>query len=134
MRKVFEIDKQKIAMQLCYAVRKGAMKKADYCYGCEKTTIPRNFCGHHPDYTKPYNVIWLCRGCHNKSHGFLTNPKFKHYGKDNNKTKLTPLIVMEIREEYNNGETSQRKLAQKHKVSKTAIRDILIRKNWGWLS
>lgn len=23
---------------------------------------------HHPDYSRPYTVIWLCPGCHNRLH------------------------------------------------------------------
>lgn len=26
--------------------------------------------GHHEDYSKPFNVIWLCKKHHNEAHGF----------------------------------------------------------------
>ncbi len=36
------------------------------CSKCLKECKPE---GHHPDYSKPLEVIWLCRQCHNKEHG-----------------------------------------------------------------
>lgn len=41
---------------------------------CELIRLPCERCGktkseaHHPDYTKPLEVIWLCRQCHAKEH------------------------------------------------------------------
>lgn len=45
------------------------------------TPTPCQVCGeakteaHHPDYTKPLKVVWLCRRHHSIAHGVLVNPK-----------------------------------------------------------
>lgn len=46
------------------ALRNGALKgkPCEEC-GDEKSQA------HHPDYSKPLDVKWLCRSCHNKEHG-----------------------------------------------------------------
>jgi len=36
---------------------------------CSKCLIECKPEGHHPDYSKPLEVVWLCRQCHNKEHG-----------------------------------------------------------------
>jgi len=44
-----------------WAVEKGKINRSEYCEECMK------FCkteGHHEDYSKKLDVIWLCRSCH----------------------------------------------------------------------
>jgi hypothetical protein len=45
------------------AVRHGRVKK-EPCVGCGATRVE----GHHPDYTKPLEVIWYCRRHHVEVH------------------------------------------------------------------
>ena len=44
-----------------YAVKKGTLIKPKNCEVC---TLVRPLQGHHEDYSKPLEVIWLCTGCH----------------------------------------------------------------------
>ena len=48
------------------AVRGGRLEKLDYCEHCSREDIPLD--GHHPDYLKPLEVIWLCKPCHGAEH------------------------------------------------------------------
>jgi hypothetical protein len=45
------------------AIKSGRVVKPDTC----PCGAP-NPHGHHPDYSKPLMVVWLCRDCHNKLH------------------------------------------------------------------
>jgi hypothetical protein len=47
------------------AVRDGRLQRPDNCSECGVPCIPD---GHHEDYSKPLEVRWLCRSCHNKAH------------------------------------------------------------------
>ena len=45
------------------AVRRLGLQKPKNCSKCGKECITE---GHHEDYTKPLDVIWLCHKCHLK--------------------------------------------------------------------
>lgn len=47
--------------KLRYAVRRGKIIKPERCPVCK---IKENLQGHHPDYSKPLDVEWLCGRCH----------------------------------------------------------------------
>lgn len=53
--------KQLARYKLNTEVRKGNILKPIICSVCKQT---KKIEGHHPDYTKPLDVIWCCRSCH----------------------------------------------------------------------
>lgn len=55
--------KDRARAALRYAVRQGKIKRGA-CVICHKKAVD----GHHDDYSKPLEVIWLCRQCHAKFH------------------------------------------------------------------
>ena len=57
------MDKAKYA--LSQAIQRGRLVPADkFCMwgGTRRIT------GHHPDYTRPLHVIWVCATCHHRIH------------------------------------------------------------------
>jgi len=48
------------------ALANGILSKPDKCEICHQA-ISLN--GHHEDYQKPLEVMWLCPRCHNNIHG-----------------------------------------------------------------
>lgn len=58
-------DKAHIAVN--NAVRDGRLKK-EPCFFCSK---PDGLEAHHKDYSKPMDVIWLCRKCHRRLHALF---------------------------------------------------------------
>lgn len=53
--------KQKARLKLIYEIRMGRIKRPETCSACKET---KNIEAHHTDYTKPLEVIWVCRQCH----------------------------------------------------------------------
>jgi hypothetical protein len=60
-------DPEKVSARLAimHEIKMGRIVKPNNCSRCLKECKPE---GHHPDYSKPLEVIWLCRQCHNKEH------------------------------------------------------------------
>jgi hypothetical protein len=49
------------------AVRLGDLIRPDHCERCASQT-KRALDGHHEDYSRPLDVVWLCRACHKARH------------------------------------------------------------------
>jgi hypothetical protein len=58
-------EKQKAWWTFSNALRDGKLIQPDACSKCGKLG---SVDGHHPDYSKPLEVIWLCRACHVLEH------------------------------------------------------------------
>lgn len=67
VRKYREANPEKWAAHIAVgnALRDGHLKK-DPCFMCGSEKVE----GHHPDYSKPLDVIWLCPGCHKSIHAY----------------------------------------------------------------
>ena len=53
-------------LKLCYALRVGKVTRSAYCALC--LAAPARIEGHHPDYSHPLDVVWLCPTCHRGIH------------------------------------------------------------------
>lgn len=58
-------DKARARDLLQHAVKRGAVEKPSTCQRCGASCNPH---GHHSDYSKPYQVEWLCAKCHGTEH------------------------------------------------------------------
>jgi len=59
-------DKRIAVSKLKYAVDSGMFERPNKCSKCQIECKPH---GHHTDYSKPLDVVWLCEECHLKEHG-----------------------------------------------------------------
>ena len=56
--------------KLDYAVKYGKLNRPNECSICKKKCTPH---GHHFDYSKPLEVIWVCSACHSNIHKNIRN-------------------------------------------------------------
>ena len=54
-------DRAKAHTVASNAVRDGKLTKPHLCEGCG---LPKRLEKHHPDYSQPLLVVWLCKPCH----------------------------------------------------------------------
>lgn len=57
--------KERAHKRVAEALVSGRLVRPQECSQCDST---ENIQGHHPDYEKPYDVVWLCRNCHINLH------------------------------------------------------------------
>lgn len=67
-------DKWRARAKLRYAVKIGEVQKPENCERCGISREDRRMEAHHPDYSKPLDVRWLCQLCHKLTHGKLADP------------------------------------------------------------
>ena len=58
-------EKKAARIAFSNAIATGKIHRPSVCSICDKQCIPH---GHHPDYSKPLEVIWMCQQCHNDYH------------------------------------------------------------------
>lgn len=61
-------EKRRARAMVQRAVREGRMLKPTDCSRCNSGGLIE---GHHEDYSKPLEVMWLCHLCHRRLHGTL---------------------------------------------------------------
>lgn len=62
------IEKARARSRLTSAVHLGKIVKPDVCEDCGEPTEKDCLHGHHEDYSHPFDVEWLCHGCHEGRH------------------------------------------------------------------
>ena len=65
-------EKQNARLVLLYHIKHGNILRPSSCIKCERECKPH---GHHKDYKKPLDVIWVCRRCHMDIHKLLRSKK-----------------------------------------------------------
>lgn len=63
-------ERIKARNDLNYAIRHGRIARPDRCSACDVDCTPH---GHHHDYSKPFDVQWLCPSCHSAIHAIQKN-------------------------------------------------------------
>lgn len=97
---------KKISYRIYYKALRN--KEIERLYKCENCFSETRIEGHHPDYKKPLNVVWLCDDCHAKVH-FLSNYISRIFGFDfwskthseiNEENKLKLYDKLNIKQKY----------------------------------
>jgi len=77
LKNVYDQQKYKANMQVSDAIRRGKLVKPTHCQVCNTEDL---LDGHHSDYSKPLQVLWVCRKCHVAIHKSLkegTNANYR---------------------------------------------------------
>lgn len=110
-----------------YALRKGQLVKGS----CAQCGTSKDICAHHEDYSKPLDVVWLCRPCHIRHHG----PQLWRGPRPGNTavSKLTGEIVRRIRKILATGLLTNAELGRLFDVTPENISAIRDGKTWRYI-
>jgi len=67
-KKKIERPIQKTCNKVSWAIESGRIKKPPYCSCCGRK---KKLNAHHRDYTRPYDIVWLCVCCHKFLHAYM---------------------------------------------------------------
>lgn len=117
-------EKRRAQNAVSYALRKGLLVKGP----CAKCGTNEDICAHHEDYSKPLEVMWLCRSCHVRRH----EPQLSRGPRRSNTAvaKLTEVSVRRIRNILATGLLTNREVAQLFEVTPENISSIRDGKSW----
>lgn len=117
-------EKYKARAAVAYALKNGQLQKSP----CVTCNTQLGVCAHHEDYSKPLQVIWLCRGCHTKEH----QPTLWQSRKAGNPSlsSLTEHEVVRIRKLLCTGLLNNRQIAKIFGVTPENISCIRTGKTW----
>lgn len=59
------------------AVQNGELQRPSSCSQCGASGSTGTIHGHHPDYSKPLEVVWLCPACHANVHNIGIHPSMR---------------------------------------------------------
>ncbi len=110
-----------------HAVKTGKLIKSDVCNKCGRSD--KQIEGHHEDYNKPLEILWICQGCHKQLRSDNSPKGEEHYS-----AKLTEKDVISIRFRYAAKNISQSALAREYGISQPSIHGILHMKTWKHLA
>ncbi len=77
LKRIDEYVERNKSLYLCsvkfrLALKAGFIQKKTTCDACGSE---KNVQAHHPDYSKPFDVDWLCSRCHSNNHGLLRSER-----------------------------------------------------------
>jgi hypothetical protein len=59
-------EKRKAVTKIMHLLQEGKIEKPEKCPQCSSSCYRME--AHHPDYSKPTEIIWLCAKCHRRLH------------------------------------------------------------------
>lgn len=59
-------EKHRVHRMVDNAVQRGTLSKPGKCSICGKTRPLAAIHAYHADYSKPFEIVWTCHGCHPK--------------------------------------------------------------------
>lgn len=77
--------KTRARQKVKYATKVGKIERQP-CQTCGD--VPSE--GHHPDYSQPLYVVWVCRACHSRIHAKMVTHCPKGHSYDESNTYVTP--------------------------------------------